>query len=38
MFSVDAILQDLVPHRQTPSWQRSLLRALLFEREMKQFA
>ncbi|MCW2479285.1 lysophospholipid acyltransferase family protein [Candidatus Symbiopectobacterium sp. NZEC135] len=38
MFSVDAILQDLVPHRQTPSWQRSLLRALLFEREMQQFA
>lgn len=37
MFSVDAILQVLVPHRQTPSLQRPLLRALLFEREMQQF-
>lgn len=38
MFSLDAILQDLAPHRHTPSWQRSLLRALLFEHEMQQFA
>lgn len=38
MFSLDAILQDLAPHRHTPSWQRSLLRALLFEKEMQQFA
>nr|WP_113868881.1 GNAT family N-acyltransferase [Brenneria salicis]NMN90261.1 putative hemolysin [Brenneria salicis ATCC 15712 = DSM 30166]RBP58773.1 putative hemolysin [Brenneria salicis ATCC 15712 = DSM 30166]RLM31161.1 GNAT family N-acetyltransferase [Brenneria salicis ATCC 15712 = DSM 30166] len=38
MFSLDAILQDLVPHRQTPSWQRTLLRTLLFENEIQQFA
>ncbi|PWC14750.1 lysophospholipid acyltransferase family protein [Brenneria corticis] len=38
MFSLDAILQDLAPHRHTPAWQRTLLRALLFENKIQQFA
>ncbi|QHP82090.1 lysophospholipid acyltransferase family protein [Pectobacterium odoriferum] len=38
MFSLDAILQDLVPHRHTPPWQKTVLRSLLFENEMQQFA
>ncbi|MNG75346.1 2-acyl-glycerophospho-ethanolamine acyltransferase [compost metagenome] len=38
MFSLDSLLQDAFPHRNTPAWQRSLLRTLLFEKEFKQFA
>lgn len=38
MFSLDSLLQDAFPHRNTPAWQRSLLRSLLFEKEFKQFA
>lgn len=38
MFSLDAILQDLAPHRHTPPWQKTVLRSLLFENEMQQFA
>lgn len=38
MFSLDALLQELAPHRHTPPWQRSVLRALLFENEFQQFA
>lgn len=38
MFSLDAILQDVAPHRHTPPWQRSVLRTLLFENEMQEFA
>ncbi|PWC11692.1 GNAT family N-acetyltransferase [Brenneria roseae subsp. americana] len=38
MFSLDAILQDLAPHRHTPSWQKNLLRSLLFENEIQQFS
>ncbi|MCL2897745.1 lysophospholipid acyltransferase family protein [Brenneria tiliae] len=38
MFSLDAILQDLAPHRHTPAWQRTLLRALLFENKIQQFS
>ncbi len=32
MFSLDSLLQDAFPHRNTPAWQRSLLRTLLFEK------
>ncbi len=38
MFSLDSLLHDAFPHRNTPAWQRSLLRTLLFEKEFKQFA
>ncbi len=38
MFSLDNLLQELAPHRSTPTWQRSLLRSLLFENEFQQFA
>ncbi|WES89884.1 lysophospholipid acyltransferase family protein [Dickeya fangzhongdai] len=38
MFSLDNLLQELAPHRSTPTWQRSLLRSLLFENELQQFA
>ncbi|MCA7015134.1 lysophospholipid acyltransferase family protein [Dickeya dadantii subsp. dieffenbachiae] len=38
MFSLDNLLQELAPHRSTPTWQRSLLRNLLFENESQQFA
>ncbi|MFP1869687.1 lysophospholipid acyltransferase family protein [Lonsdalea quercina] len=38
MFSLDTLLQDLAPHRHTPTWQRTVLRTLLFEQEMQQFA
>ncbi|CPR16348.1 lysophospholipid acyltransferase family protein [Brenneria goodwinii] len=38
MFSLDAILQDIAPDRHTPSWQRTLLRALLFENQIQQFS
>ena len=38
MLSIDAIRQDLASHSQMPSWQCSLLRTLLFEREMQQFS
>ncbi|KAA8996384.1 lysophospholipid acyltransferase family protein [Affinibrenneria salicis] len=37
MFSLDTLLDDLAPHRHTPSWQRAILRTLLFEREIQQF-
>lgn len=37
MFSLDSLLQDAFPHRNTPAWQRSLLRTLL-RKEFKQFA
>ncbi len=38
MFSLDTILQDLAPHRPTPKWQRSILRTMLFETEIQDFA
>ncbi|MEC5319121.1 GNAT family N-acyltransferase [Brenneria populi subsp. brevivirga] len=38
MFSLDAILQDLAPHRHTPPWQKTVLRSLLFENEIQQFS
>ncbi|WP_226068040.1 lysophospholipid acyltransferase family protein [Dickeya zeae] len=38
MFSLDTILQDLTPHRPTPKWQRSILRTMLFETEIQDFA
>ncbi|WP_409308517.1 lysophospholipid acyltransferase family protein [Pectobacterium sp. B1J-3] len=38
MFSLDAILQDLAPHRHTPLWQKTVLRSLLFENEIQQFS
>jgi len=38
MFSIDNLLQDAFPHRVTPSWQRSLLGSLMFEKEFQQFS
>ncbi|MEI7377967.1 MULTISPECIES: lysophospholipid acyltransferase family protein [Dickeya] len=38
MFSLDTILQDIAPHRPTPKWQRSILRTMLFETEIQDFA
>jgi len=38
MFNLDTLLHDAFPDRKTPPWQRRLLKALLFEKEFKQFA
>ena len=37
MFTVEAVLDDLSPGHQTPSWQKSILRHLLREKEFQQF-
>ena len=37
MFTVESVLDDLSPGHQTPSWQKSLLRRLLREKEFQQF-
>lgn len=37
MFTIESVLDDLCPTRNTPGWQKSLLRTLLREKEFQQF-
>ena len=37
MFTIESVLEDLYPQRKTPSWQKSILRRLLHEKEFQQF-
>ncbi|WP_437125102.1 lysophospholipid acyltransferase family protein [Erwinia papayae] len=37
VFTIEAVLDDLCPQRQTPQWQKRLLRVLLREKEFQQF-
>ena len=37
MFTVESVLDDLSPGHDTPSWQKSVLRRLLHEKEFQQF-
>lgn len=37
MFTIESVLDDLCPQRNTPGWQKSLLRILLREKEFQQF-
>ena len=37
MFTIERVLDDLSPGHDTPSWQKSILRRLLREKEFQQF-
>lgn len=37
MFTIERVLDDLSPGHDTPSWQKSVLRRLLHEKEFQQF-
>jgi putative hemolysin len=37
VFTIESVLDDLCPQRNTPGWQKSLLRILLREKEFQQF-
>nr|WP_234471810.1 GNAT family N-acyltransferase [Erwinia sp. S43] len=37
VFTIETVLEDLYPQRETPSWQKSILRRLLHEKEFQRF-